>query len=60
MYVHGAPHGYNNRASFSWLLEAKRELQASDLFDDKTGWRKKLTALASTKLKEQEVVEGGL
>ena len=56
-YVHGAAHGYSNRRSFSWLLEGNMELQAADLFDDKTGWRKKLVALASQKLKEQEVAD---
>jgi hypothetical protein len=54
---HGAAHGYTNGAIFNWLLEAKRELQASDLFDDKTDWRIKLAALVSQKLKEQGVAD---
>jgi uncharacterized protein YecT (DUF1311 family) len=53
-YAHGAPHGYKDVKTISWLLEAKRELQASDLFDDKTGWRTKLAALVSQKLKENK------
>jgi hypothetical protein len=52
VYMHGAPHGYNNGTSFSWILEAKRELQASDLFNSKTGWSKKLMELVSKELKE--------
>jgi uncharacterized protein YecT (DUF1311 family) len=40
--------------SISWLLESKRQLQASDLFDDKTDWQNKLTELVSGKLKEKE------
>jgi uncharacterized protein len=51
---HGQAHGYTNVTSFSWLLGAKRELQASDLFDDKTGWRNKLATLVSRQLKEEE------
>jgi uncharacterized protein len=39
--------------SISWLLESKRELEASDLFDNKTAWCDKLAALISPKLKEQ-------
>jgi uncharacterized protein len=56
-HAHGTPHGYTNRACFSWLLEANRKLQASDLFDDKTGWRTNLVVLVSQKLKEQGVAD---
>jgi hypothetical protein len=56
-YAHGAPHGYTNMRSSSWLLEANRVLQAADLFDQKTGWRNKLVALVSQGLKDQEVAE---
>jgi uncharacterized protein len=52
---HGAAHSFQFAKSLCWLLEDKRELQASDIFNDKTGWRKKLAALASAKLKKQEV-----
>lgn len=52
---HGQAHGYTNVTSFSWLLGAKRELQASDLFDDKTGWRNKLAILVSQKVNEEAV-----
>jgi uncharacterized protein len=54
-YAHGAAHGSQNTTSFCWLLDAKRKLQASDLFDDKTGWRAKLVALVYPKLKEELV-----
>jgi uncharacterized protein YecT (DUF1311 family) len=57
-YAHGTPHGFQSTTSFCWLLEAKRKLEASDLFDNKTGWRKKLTALAHPKLKKQLVANG--
>jgi uncharacterized protein len=57
-YAHGTPHGYSNFSSASWLLKGNRELHASDLFDDNTGWRNKLRALAAQKLKEKEVVDG--
>jgi uncharacterized protein len=54
-YDQGAAHGYGSPTiSFSWLWKEKRELQASDLFDDKTDWRKKLTALVAEKQKEWE------
>jgi uncharacterized protein len=43
--------------SISWLFESKRELQTADLFDDKTGWRDKLAALAYPKLEEQMVAK---
>jgi uncharacterized protein YecT (DUF1311 family) len=43
--------------SISWLLEGKRELQAADLFDDKTDWRDKVAALASPKLEEEKVAQ---
>jgi uncharacterized protein len=56
-YAHRTPHGYKNRISFSWLVEGNRELQASDLFDSKTGWRKKLVALVAQKLKEQAITD---
>ena len=54
-YAHGAAHGSQSTTSFCWLLDAKRKLQASDLFDDKTGWSNKLKALIYKKLKEQLV-----
>jgi uncharacterized protein YecT (DUF1311 family) len=55
IYVQGAivpRHGYAE--SISWLLESKRELEASDLFDDKTDWQNKLTELVSEKLEKKE------
>jgi uncharacterized protein YecT (DUF1311 family) len=57
VYAHGTPHGYRYIISISRLLENSRELSTSDLFDDKAGWRPKLVALASSKLKEQEVAD---
>jgi uncharacterized protein YecT (DUF1311 family) len=42
----------------NWLLEDKRELKASDLFDNKTDWRNKLAALVVQKKKEQEAADG--
>jgi uncharacterized protein YecT (DUF1311 family) len=54
---HGAAHSFQFTTSFCWLLEEKKELRTSDLFDDKTGWRTKLVALASPKLKKQEVAD---
>jgi uncharacterized protein len=56
-YGHGAAHGYTSIESSHWLLGDKRELQAADLFDNKTDWRKKLTVLVFQKLKEKEVAE---
>jgi uncharacterized protein len=56
-YDHGAPHGYSVIYFFNWLLEDKRELKASDLFDDKTSWRNKLVALVAQKKKEQEAAD---
>ena len=56
-YGQGAAHGYTNIASFHWLLESRRELQDLDLFDNKTDWRNKLTALVLQKLKEKEVAK---
>jgi hypothetical protein len=53
-YPNGAPHGYTGRDSFSWLIEANRKLRASDLFNYKTGWRKKLMALVSKELEEDK------
>jgi len=53
-HEHGSPKAYTNVISFSWLFEAKRELKASDLFDNKTEWQKKLMTLTSQELKEQE------
>jgi len=46
-----AHHGYLETGSISWLLEDKRELEASDLFDDKTDWQNKLAELAGKKVK---------
>jgi uncharacterized protein len=56
-YTQDLPHGQADRGSFNWLLEPRRELQASDLFDDKTDWRNKLTALVAEKVKEQEAAD---
>jgi uncharacterized protein len=42
---------------FSWLLEERRELQASDIFDDKTGWRNKLVTFVSQKKNELEAAD---
>jgi hypothetical protein len=53
-YGHGAAHAYTFISSLCWLLEAKRKLQTSDLFDDKTDWRAKLVALVRQKLNEEE------
>jgi hypothetical protein len=50
----GAAHGYWSFTSFNWLLEAKRELQVSDLFDNKTEWQNKIVALVTEKLKKNE------
>jgi hypothetical protein len=59
-YVHGHAHGYgSHRISYTWLWEEKRELKASDLFDDKTGWRKKIRALVAQKKKEWENSSSG-
>ena len=51
-YTQGAAanHGYLETGSISWLLKDKRELQASDLFDDKTDWKNKLAALVAQKV----------
>jgi len=58
MYVQGAPAPRQTFAvSISWLLEAKRELQAADLFDDKTDWRDKIVALVSQKLQEEKIAQ---
>ena len=55
-YSHGNAHGYTDaEIYFSWLLEDKRELKATDLFDDKTGWRKKLPSLVAQKWKKKKV-----
>jgi uncharacterized protein len=56
-YTQDLPHGLAQRGFFNWLLEAKRDLQASDLFDDKTDWRDKLTALVAQKVKEKEAAD---
>lgn len=56
-YTQGLPHGLAKRAFFNWLLEGKRELQATNLFDDKTDWRNKLTALVAQKVKEKEAAD---
>jgi len=53
-YMHGGSHGLRGFESFSWVLNAKRKLKASDLFDNKTNWRKELTALVFKDLKENE------
>ena len=53
----GAVHGYTNIASFNWLLETKRELQTSDLFNDRKDWRNKLVELVYKKLKEDEIAD---
>jgi uncharacterized protein len=56
-YDHGTPHGYGSTRFLNWLLDAKRELTASDLFDDKTDWRNKLVSLVTQKKKEQEAAK---
>ena len=50
-YIQDAPdsHGYLAMESINRLLEGKRELQAKDLFDDKTDWCNKIAALAAQK-----------
>ena len=54
-YPHGAAHGYNDdNISFAWLLGDKKELKATDLFDDIAGVSKKLSALIAKKKKEWE------
>jgi uncharacterized protein YecT (DUF1311 family) len=54
-YSHGHAHGYDDASiSFSWLLKDKRELKATDLFDDITGLSKKLSVLIAKKQKEWE------
>ncbi|MGA3280382.1 MAG: DUF3298 domain-containing protein [Smithella sp.] len=53
-YAHGGSHGMRGFESFSWLLDTKRKLKASDIFDNKTNWRKKLTDLVFEDLKEDE------
>jgi uncharacterized protein len=58
MYDHGLLHGIAGGSFLNWLLETRRELQASDLFDDKTDWRNKLAALITQKKKEQEDADG--
>jgi GR25 family glycosyltransferase involved in LPS biosynthesis len=50
-YTQGTAHGYLATESIAWLLEERRELQASDLFDDKTDWQNKLEELVGEKLK---------
>ena len=56
-YTQGAAahHGYLETGSISWLLEDKRELEASDLFDDKTDWPNKLAELVAQKMKKVEL-----
>lgn len=55
-FTHGAPaaHGYLAPESISWLLEGKKELETSDLFDDKTDWPNKIAALVVQKLENLE------
>jgi len=53
-YAHGGSHGLRGFESLSWLLNDKRKLKASDLFDNKTNWRKKLTTLVFNDLKEND------
>jgi uncharacterized protein YecT (DUF1311 family) len=50
----GSAYSHININLFNWLLEARRELQISDLFENKTGWRKKLTALIAKEKKKNE------
>jgi uncharacterized protein len=50
---HGSGRAFQFTTSVCWLLEAKRELQVSDLFDDKAGWRYELVELVSDKLQEK-------
>ena len=42
--------GYFETKCISWLLEDKRELKASDLFNDKTDWQNKIVALVAQKV----------
>jgi uncharacterized protein len=56
-YEHGAPHGITEGSCLNWLLEARRELQLVDLFDNKTDWRNKLAALITQKKEEQEATD---
>lgn len=55
IYAHEAAHPANINYFFCWLLEAKRELRTSDLFNDNLPWPAKLVALARQKLKEVEI-----
>jgi len=48
----GAGRGFRKNATFPWLIEQRRELQTTDIFDDKTNWRKKIEDLLAQKLKE--------
>jgi uncharacterized protein len=50
---YGAGRSFQVTKTLCWLIEVKRALRTSDLFDDKTSWRKKLTVLASPKVKEE-------
>ena len=43
----GYPHGEGNYWGFNWLMEQRREIQASDVFDMKTAWLKALTVAAN-------------
>jgi uncharacterized protein len=43
--------------SISFLLESKRELQTTDLFDDKTDWSDEIAALASQKLQDEKIAQ---
>jgi len=56
-YQHGANQGLSGGTFLNWLLEARRELRTSDLFDDKTDWRNKLTELVTHKKEEQQIAD---
>jgi uncharacterized protein len=54
-YTEGAPMPAQAEAeSLSWLLEARRELKAEDLFNDKIDWRDKLRELAVQQMENYE------
>ncbi len=60
MISEGAASPYRTDAeaeSISWLLESKRELQAADLFGDKTDWQSKVAALVSQKLQDEKIAQ---
>ncbi|MGA3280383.1 MAG: lysozyme inhibitor LprI family protein [Smithella sp.] len=56
-YDHGASHEQSVTHFFNWLLEGRRELQITDLFNNNTKWRYKLAALFAQKKKKQEAAD---